>query len=258
MGKPVLPYDEAVAAALEGLSPRAVVLSTCASTNDEARDLARAGAAHLTVVTAEVQTAGRGRRGRTWTSAPGEGLHTSIVVRPSLAVDRWTLLPLLTGVACVRAIRHRAKVPVGLKWPNDLVVDGRKLGGILVEAEPPTFAVAGIGVNVAQTSFDGELAEIATSLAREGAVRLDRADLLGFIVRYLDEALADPDEAMDRYRRASVTVGRAVRVIRDGDEIVGTAAEVDDRGALILDVAGRAETITAGDVVHLRPDLPRG
>lgn len=259
VGRPVLPFGQAVAEAIDGVSPRAVVLDECGSTNDEARDLARKGAEHLTLVTAEAQTAGRGRRDRVWTSAAGEGLHLSVVLRPELAVERWTLLPLLTGVACVRAIRHRAHVPVGLKWPNDLIVAGKKLGGILVEAEPPAFAVAGIGVNVSQTSFPGELSETATSLALESSVRLDRADLLATIVRYLAEALANPEDAMDRYRRASITVGRPVRVIRDGaPEISGTAVEIDQRGALVLDVDGSTEIITAGDVVHLRPDLLRG
>jgi BirA family transcriptional regulator, biotin operon repressor / biotin---[acetyl-CoA-carboxylase] ligase len=258
VGRPVLPYRDAVAAAVEGASPKAVVFDSCGSTNDEARDLAREGAPHLTVVTAEVQTAGRGRRGRTWMSAAGQGLHTSIVLRPDLPVERWTLLPPLTGVAAMRAVRHRAKVPVGLKWPNDLVVNNRKLGGILVEAEPPAFAVAGIGINVAQTAFEGELAEIATSLAREQAVRLDRADLLGAIVRYLDEALGDPEAAMERYRRDCVTLGRAVRIMREGvPDLVGIGAEIDDRGALIVDVEGGTEIVTAGDVVHLRPDPPR-
>ena len=244
--------------ALEGLAPRALILDVCGSTNDEARDLARKGAPHLTVVTTEVQTAGRGRRGRAWTSVPGEGLYASVVLRPDLPVERWTLLPLLTGVAAVRAVRHRTRVPASLKWPNDVVVNNRKLGGILVEAEIPAYAVAGIGINVAQTSFPDELEQTATSLAREDAVRLDRADLLGFLVRYLRDALADPEASLDRYRRASATIGRAVTVTREGAATVtGVALDVDARGALMLETESGVETVTAGDVVHLRPDLPR-
>lgn len=251
-------YAEAIERAFDGTAARAILLDECASTNDEARARARDGAEHLTVVVAEHQTAGRGRLARTWTSEPGAGLLMSVILRPDLPADRWTLIPLLTGVAAARAIRHRARVPAALKWPNDLVVGPRKLGGILVEAEPPAFAVAGLGVNVSQTAFPPDLAGIATSLAREEAVRLDRADLLGWTVRYLAEALQDPEGSLDRYRRMSATLGRQVRIEQHDSALLGIARDIDARGALLVETPDGVEVVTAGDVVHVRPDLPRG
>lgn len=259
-------YAEAIERALAGTAARAILLPECASTNDEARALARDGAEHLTVVVAEHQTAGRGRLARTWTSEPGAGLLMSVILRPTLPVERWTLLPLLTGVAAARAIRHRARVPAALKWPNDLMVETRKLGGILVEAEPPAFAVAGLGINVSQTTFPPELAgtadggfgNSATSLACEESVRLDRADLLGWTLRYLAEALDDPEGSLDRYRRMSATLGRQVRIEQQGRDLRGLAQDIDARGALLVQTAGGVEIVTAGDVVHIRADLPRG
>lgn len=251
-------YLELIERALEGTGARAIVLDECGSTNDEARAHARDGAAHLTVVIADHQTAGRGRLARTWTSEPGTGLLMSVILRPALPVERWTLLPLLTGVAAARAVRHRARVPAALKWPNDLMVGARKLGGILVEAEPPAFAVVGLGVNVSQTAFAPDLEDIATSLAHEDAVRLDRADLLGWTLRYLTEALGDPEGSLDRYRRMSATLGRQVRVQQHDAEIEGEARDIDARGALLVDTSDGVVVVTAGDVLHVRAELPRG
>lgn len=259
MPKPV-EFHEAFARALAGVSPRAVTLDETASTNDDARALAREGAPHGTVVAADAQTAGRGRLGRAWWSRPGEALIASWVVRPALPVEAWTTIPLLAGVAAAEAVRARAKVEVGLKWPNDVTTGGaRKLGGILAEAEVPHFVVVGLGVNVSQVAFPAELREIATSLALEGAVRLDRADLLAATLARFDEALADPGAALDRYRALCVTLGRGVRVERpSGEPLEGVARDVDATGALLVESGGETVAVASGDVVHLRlVDSPR-
>lgn len=240
-------FHEAFARALASVSPRVVTLDEAGSTNDEARSLARDGAPHLSVVVADHQTAGRGRLDRRWESAPGAGLAASWVARPQLPVERWTLIPLLAGVAACKAIRDRAKVDATLKWPNDLITARGKLGGILVEAELPAFVVAGLGVNVSQTEFPPELN--ATSLALEGAQRLDRADLLQHTLQNFEDALRDPDAALARYREWCATIGRRVRVQRIGGEVEGIAHDVDASGALVVDGA----PIQSGDVVHLRP-----
>jgi BirA family biotin operon repressor/biotin-[acetyl-CoA-carboxylase] ligase len=240
-------FHEAFARALAPVSPRVVTLDEAASTNDEARTLARDGAPHLSVVVANHQTAGRGRLGRRWESAPGAGLAASWVARPPFAVERWTLIPLFAGVAACDAIRARAKVEASLKWPNDLVTARGKLGGILVEAEPPAFAVVGLGVNVSHTAFPPGLE--ATSLALEGAQRLDRADLLAHALRGFAAALGDPGAALARYRELCATLGRRVRVQRRGGDVEGIAEDVDASGALVVDGA----PVQSGDVVHLRP-----
>lgn len=250
-------FHAAFARALEGVSPRLVTLDETASTMDDARTLARDGAPHLAVVVADHQTAGRGRLGRGWVSPRGTALAASWVVRPSLPPERWTILPLLTGVAAVRAIRHRTKVPASLKWPNDLRVGERKVGGILAEAEVPRFVVIGLGLNVSHTEFPDELRATATSIAIEDGVRLDRADLLAWTLRYLEEALGDPDAALGFYRRACTTLGAPVRVERIGaPPVEGTARDVDDTGALLVETADGTVAVASGDVEHLRATLP--
>lgn len=246
-------FHAAMTRALDGVAPDARLFNTCGSTNDEARSWARDGAPHLAVVAADEQTAGRGRRGRTWLATRGESLLASIVLRPELSVERWTILPLLVGVAVVRAIESRTKVIAELKWPNDVLVDGRKLAGILLEAEPPTFAIAGIGLNASQTHFDEKIK--ATSLAREGAVRLDRADLLAGILTELPLVLAEPVRSLDEYRKRCVTLGMHVEV-RGSDATVssGIAGRVQDDGTLwLIDGDGRESVVTAGDVTQMRP-----
>jgi BirA family biotin operon repressor/biotin-[acetyl-CoA-carboxylase] ligase len=246
-------FHEEFARALAGVSPRVVTLDEVGSTMDEARVLARAGALPGTAVVADHQTAGRGRFGRGWVSPPGLGLHASWVVRPALPIDRWTLIPLLAGVAVAEAVRARTGVEATLKWPNDLLVGARKLGGILVEAEVPEFLVVGLGINVSHLELPEELRETATSLALEGAVRLDRADLFAATLAGFARALADVPEALARYQQLCATLGERVRIERVGAEpLEGVARDVDPSGALVLESAGERLRVASGDVVHLR------
>ncbi|MFN2613562.1 MAG: biotin--[acetyl-CoA-carboxylase] ligase [Actinomycetota bacterium] len=250
MPKPV-EFHDAFARVLADVSPRVLTLDECDSTMDEARALAEGGAAAGTVVVADVQRRGRGRVDRTWTSAPGLGLHATWIARPREPAERWTLIPLVTGVAATAAIRARALVESGLKWPNDLMVGDKKLGGILVEADVPSFVLVGLGINVSNTSFPAEL-PAATSLALEGAKRLDRADLLARTMQGFEELMRDPDAALGRYREICVTLGRRVRVETPRDPVEGIAVDVDARGALVVDTGGSTTAVAAGDVVHVR------
>ena len=198
------------------------------STNRLAADLARAGAPDGLVVGADHQTAGRGRRGRTWDSRPGASLLVSVVLRPAPA-----LVTLAAGVAAAEACEAVAGVGVGLKWPNDLLLDEVKLGGILSELVGDA-AVVGLGVNLAW--------------APAGAARLgpgvDRAALLHAYLAALDA----PGDVLARYRDLCTTLGRRVRVELPGGAVEGLATDVDGEGRLLVD--GRA--VAAGDVVHLR------
>ncbi len=243
-------FHAAVSRALARVTSHVLTLDETSSTNDDARRLAREGAPHLATVVADSQTSGRGRLGRAWVAVPRTSLLMSWVARPELAVDRWPLLPLLAGVAAVGAVRARTSVEAVLKWPNDLLVGDRKLGGILVEAEPPSFAIVGVGINVSQTSFPDGLP--ATSIALEDGLRLDRADLALAVLKRFAQALSDIPAAMETYRELCSTVGRAVRIERsDGESFEGEAQAVAEDGALI--VSGRR--VSAGDVVHLRAVL---
>ena len=241
--------------ALADVSPRIVTLDETGSTNDDARALAREGAAHMTVVVADTQSAARGRLGRSWIVDPNQALNASWIVRPERPVDGWTVIPLLAGVAAAAAVKERAHVDARLKWPNDVFVGARKLAGILTEAEVPQFIVVGLGMNVLQQSFDGERAETATSIAIEGGTRLDRPDLLAATLSAFSEGLRDPLKALDHYRHLCVTIGQTVRVERaTGDPVTGFARAIDDTGALVVETARGDVRVASGDVVHLRPE----
>jgi BirA family transcriptional regulator, biotin operon repressor / biotin---[acetyl-CoA-carboxylase] ligase len=208
------------------------------STNVRARELAARGAPHGTLVTAAEQTAGRGRQGRTWSAPAGRGLLCSVVIRePS------PLLSLAAGVAVAEVVGGTA----GLKWPNDVLVDGRKVSGILVEARPQErWAVVGIGVNVALApdDFPPELRDAAGTLGlgvQEVESVLDR--LLGALERWLGAPLSDVLEA---YRVRDLLRGQAV----EWEAGHGVATGIDADGRLLVATADGPVALGAGEV-HL-------
>jgi BirA family transcriptional regulator, biotin operon repressor / biotin---[acetyl-CoA-carboxylase] ligase len=213
------------------------------STNARARELAAAGAAHGTVVTAEAQTAGRGRQGRTWSAAPGEALLVSAIVRgvePGAA-----LLPLAAAVAVCDAV---APIEAAIKWPNDVWVERRKVAGILIEGRPQEgWAVVGIGLNVRTREFPAELRETATSLALSGA-DTSVAEALGALLAALERWFgAPPAEVLDAWRARDALLGERVRWATGA----GTAAGIADSGALVVQTdAGARVELDAGEV-HL-------
>jgi BirA family biotin operon repressor/biotin-[acetyl-CoA-carboxylase] ligase len=184
------------------------------STNRLAADMVRAGAADGLVVGADHQTAGRGRRGRTWESPPGSNLLVSVVLRPVPP-----LVTLAAGVAAAEACEAVAGVATSLKWPNDVLVGGTKVGGILSELVGDA-AVVGLGLNL--------------GWAPEGAARLgsgvDRDELLAAYLAGLD----DPPDVLARYRARCSTIGRRVRVELPGTTVEGVAEAVDDDGRLVV------------------------
>jgi BirA family transcriptional regulator, biotin operon repressor / biotin---[acetyl-CoA-carboxylase] ligase len=228
---------------------RVEVLARTGSTNAVVADRARAGEAAGLVVVAEQQSAGRGRLARAWVSPPRAGLTLSVLLRPSRPQQQWPWLPLSAGLAVATALREQAEVAAVLKWPNDVLVDAKKLCGVLAEVVHPDALVLGIGLNV--TTRSDELPhDGATSLSLAGAATTDRETLLKAVLRALGPALADPAQARERYRELCSTVGRVVRVeLPDGPPVVGTATGVDDDGRLLVD----GVPFSAGDVVHVRP-----
>ncbi|MCU1590770.1 MAG: biotin/acetyl-CoA-carboxylase ligase [Frankiales bacterium] len=230
---------------------RVEVLERVGSTNAVVSERARAGEPPGLVVVAERQVAGRGRLDRTWRSPARAGLTFSVLVRPALPAPQWGWLPLLAGVAVARALRQRAEVDALLKWPNDVVVGGRKLCGLLAEAVAPGGLVVGIGLNVTTTRDELPLPS-ATSLRLEGASVTDRDTLLRAVLRELTAVLADPEGGRDDYRQLCSTLGEQVRIELPAGSVVGTAEAIDDDGRLVVDGAAYG----AGDVVHLRPVTP--
>ena len=201
------------------------------STNAKARELADRGAPHGALVTASEQTAGRGRYGRTWVTPADTAIAASVILR---AFDE--LLPLRAGLAVADLAGAGARV----KWPNDVLLDGRKVAGILVEARTPDWAVVGIGVNV--RAVPPEVAEIATSLERD-----DVEGALDELLRALELRVAQPaSEIVAALRERDAVRGRRARW--SGGEGVG--AGIDASGALLVEADGRTVALSAGEV-HL-------
>jgi BirA family transcriptional regulator, biotin operon repressor / biotin---[acetyl-CoA-carboxylase] ligase len=248
----------------DALWHRIDILDRTESTNADAAAAAREGVPEGLVVTTEHQVAGRGRLGRSWQSPPMSGLAVSVVLRPaSVAPARWPWLPLLAGVAVRESVVDSAGVDASLKWPNDVLVAGRKLAGILVErVDTPigAAAVVGIGVNVSLDTAELPVPE-ATSLALAGAVTTDRTVLTEALLRRLAahyrawlSVAGDPEHSLRaEYAAACGTIGQRVRIeLPDGSAMVGLALGIDPAGRLEVDVDGERQTVGAGDVVHLR------
>lgn len=231
------------------------------STNDEAKLLARAGAPHGTVVSARAQSAGRGRIGRSWSSPPGN-LYCSIVLRPEVAFTRVVELGFVAALAVSDAVEARvARGTVSLKWPNDVLIDGAKVAGILLECEAAgagvPWVVAGIGINVANAPSG--LPYPVTSLHDHGA-NIDPAVVLDDLVDALRRRLTEWQSfGFARVRRAWLVRakrgGETVRVSSDGRDVIGRVANLDPDGALVVKTTGGLERVVAGDVVLA--DAPR-
>jgi BirA family biotin operon repressor/biotin-[acetyl-CoA-carboxylase] ligase len=220
------------------------------STNERARELAIAGAPHGTLVTADEQSAGRGRQGRSWVAPPGRALLMSVVVRDLR--EEHALLPLSAAVSVCEACESSARVECAIKWPNDVWIDGRKVAGILVEGRPQEgWAVLGIGLNVATEAneFPDELREIATSLRASAGATPALADVRAELLSRLDAWLARPaEEVIAAWRERDALRGQRVRWA--GGE--GEAAGIADSGALLVDTEGGRVALDAGEVHLLR------
>jgi len=258
----------------DGFWTRLQVRAETGSTNADVAAAAAAGAGEGLVIAAERQTAGRGRVGRQWRSPARAGLAVSVLLRPAdpdpdrgwdpVGVSRYGWLPLLAGVALAGSVARLGEVDAALKWPNDLLVGGRKCGGILAEVVAESAVVVGIGLNV--TLREGELPQPdATSLRIAGAACTDRDPLLRALLRTLAgwyarwrDAGGDPDTSglAEAYRARCDTLGREVMVtVPAGDPVSGRATTVDGDGRLVIGTAGGVRTVAAGDVVHVRPTM---
>jgi BirA family biotin operon repressor/biotin-[acetyl-CoA-carboxylase] ligase len=247
------------------LAQRVVFFNSIGSTNDIAMKLA-ADAEEGTVVVANEQTAGRGRYGRTWFSPPATGLYVSIVLKPPAADaehDRViSLLTLASGVALADAIDTVAAIRAEIKWPNDLMVRGRKLAGILAErvshskqdGRTQTPVILGYGINVGANAYPSELSDRATDLQSEAGRIVDRAalcaeTLVSVARRYQDLLAGRFDAILDAWRaRAPTSQGAHVSWNTPQGIKTGVTAGIDDRGALLVQVAHGIERIVGGEL----------
>lgn len=222
-----------------------------ASTNDDAKRAAKAGALAGTTFVADAQRAGRGRLGRRWFAAPGESLLFSTLLYPRLDPERLSCLTLAVGLGVRRALAHHTAVALGIKWPNDVYADGKKLAGVLVEADTqrqPSAVVVGVGINVATREFPAEIAPLATSMSQLGA-EVPRETLLVDVLAAIDQSVSaleqgSPRELARELARHDILKGRRLRI----DGVAGVARGIDERGRLLLQVANELRAVGAGTV----------
>jgi BirA family biotin operon repressor/biotin-[acetyl-CoA-carboxylase] ligase len=234
---------------------RLLYLTNTGSTMDDARREAEAGAPDGTVVLAEEQTKGRGRFDRAWVSPAGKNLYLTLVLRPS--VDRLRSLSMVAPLAVALAVEDATGLSPRIKWPNDVLINGRKLSGILIESEiageSVEYALVGVGVNVnLDIEQSPEIAAIATSVKRELGREISREDLLVAFLNRFEELYEDApkgDAVLQQWRSRLDTLGREVRVTFRDQVYEGTAEDVDRDGNLILAQRdGTRRVIEAGEV----------
>jgi BirA family biotin operon repressor/biotin-[acetyl-CoA-carboxylase] ligase len=247
------------------------VVDTTGSTNADLMSAAADGAADRTVLVAEEQTAGRGRRSRTWVSPEGTGVYLSVLVRPAtVPAERLGTLGMVAGLALMHAARETAQVDASLKWPNDLLVgtDRTKAAGVLSEVAQGQGAVVGVGLNVTALPEGAEPGAGGLppgSFAEAGAKNTDRSEITASFLRAFAEfesawRLSDGDVArsgvLAGYREACGTIGQRVRAeLPDGNAVTGVAEDVDESGRLVITLDdGSSQAISAADVVHLKTD----
>lgn len=241
-----------------------ISLETVDSTNAFAVRLGGKGAAHGTTVIAERQTKGRGRLGRRWESPAGGNIYMSVILRPLMDMRDVTLLTIMAGVACCGALRNSTGLAVEIKWPNDLMVSGRKLGGILTEIRSSAgrviFAVLGMGINVntCLEDYPPEVRAIATSVmnetSKEQSVTLLATGILNELDRWYGILMREGrGPVLNEWRRFSSMLGGVVEVIVGEEAFRGVAEDIDDEGRLLLRLSsGELKNISAGDLKILR------
>lgn len=245
------------------LGQRIEYLDDVDSTNNIAKKLAAKGAPEGTVVIAETQNGGRGRLARGWCSPKGRGIWFSVILRPLFSPQHAAKCTLLAAVSLVEAIEDTTQVRCGIKWPNDILYNGKKLVGILTEMSAEMDAVnyivigMGINVNIEPTDWPDEIKGIATSLMEIKQSVIDRKSLLARCLaclekNYLAVRNGDFRAVLEKWRRFSVTLGQEVDVIGINEKFSGRATAIDEDGALLVETPTSVRRVLAGDV-SIRP-----
>lgn len=240
------------------LAKKIIYLPVTDSTNTQAKKMGEEGAEHGTLVVTQCQTAGRGRRGRSWESPEGN-VYFTFLLRPEVEISRASMITLVAALAVAKAVDDVTGLDSKIKWPNDVVANGKKLCGILTESssdlEYINYAVVGIGINVNQTAFPEEIAETASSLLLETGHTVNRGQLLGVFLNRFEQyyetfiQTEDMSGLRDVYNEKLVNCGREVKIIEKDRERVLKALGIDNDGGLVVENSeGERESIISGEV----------
>ena len=228
------------------------------STNAQAVRLAEDGIGHGALIIADSQQAGRGRRGRSWESPAGTSIYMSILLKPEINPSNASMITLVAALAVSRAITQMIGKPVGIKWPNDIVMNGKKICGILTEMSAHfndiNHIVVGIGINVNVESFPVEIAHMATSLQMETGMRINRAELISAVCKQFEEVYEiylqtqDLRNLVKEYNANLVNMHQRVKVLDPKEPFEGRAMGITSRGELIVDTVESRKLISSGEV----------
>lgn len=233
--------------------------STIDSTNQFAKKIAEEGAADGTLIIADEQTAGKGRSGRHWVTRPGEAASFTLILRPKLPPDKVSMVTLVMGLAVSNTVHALYDVDAGIKWPNDVVLDGKKICGILTEMSAEInevhYIVIGVGINANMTQIPQELMQTATSLELVLGRSVNRAQLLAVLMQEFEDLYERFEETgslkdmMEAYNRVCVNQDRPVRVLDPKGEYTGIARGIDEHGVLLVETEeGSLSRVSSGEV----------
>ena len=231
---------------------------TIGSTNARAKELAEQECENGTLVVADQQTQGRGRRGRSWQTPPQMGIAMSLLLRPEISPGNASMLTLVTALAVANAITGLSGVEAMIKWPNDVVMNGRKVCGILTEMNAQfdyiSYIVIGIGINVHNEEFPEELSQMAGSILTESGKRIHRAELVARIMAYFEQYYAtfleteDLTGMLEAYNQLLVNRGREVKVLDPKEPFSGKAVGITKKGELMVDTWSSRKLVSSGEV----------
>ncbi|MGQ9804703.1 MAG: biotin--[acetyl-CoA-carboxylase] ligase [Chlorobiales bacterium] len=231
------------------------------STNDVAHRFARDGARSGTIILADFQIAGRGRNAKKWIAQKGENIAASVILRPTVPLERLTYLPLLTGLSVAQAIENTIGERAEIKWPNDVLIRRKKVAGVLVETSAQSgvvdYVVIGIGLNVNQAQFPDDLAERATSLFLETGMVYDQTTLFVNLMRFLDVNYArfqsgDVESILSMWRAHCDMFGKHITFYQGDSKREGIALDIDERGFLKVEIEQKEERLSQAEIQTIR------